>query len=228
MRADVTIGALNACALGIALMANWIFGRRIKPISGAHPTPLTPPALAFSIWGLLYALLIAVCVAQFYDPSIVRHLSGWFALSCAGTIAWLMAYTRTYLKSATIILVLTTASIGLCYGRVQVRSTWQDAAWSRVIASVTFSLYFGWTLVATALNTLQASHLQGRVGHTTLQIAGYTMLYAVVAGLAFSRKDPCIVLPLGWAALWRGVWMREALPIVAGTISTLSSVAVVV
>lgn len=222
--ADIVAGALNIVGLSVVLMTNRVLGKKIKPISEANPTPITPPPPAFSIWAILYSLLITVCIAQFYDTEIVHRLSGWFLLSCAGTIAWLLSYTRSCIKMAATVLALTTACIGVCYARVQYWSLDRtDASWPRILTSVTFSLYFGWTLLATALNGLQICRLKER---KLTQIAAYVPLYAVFTAIGFTLKDPCIGIPFAWATLWRGAWMHDALSLGVGVLAAATSIAI--
>lgn len=225
---EIAFGVVNVVALAIVLIANAIVGQNIRRVSDSMPTPLTPPPQAFSIWGLLYVLLTTVCVAQFYDLHIVQDLSGWFALSCAGTIAWLMAYTRTCLKTSFVVLALTTTSIGFCYARVQGWATMHLAHWPRAITTVTFSLYFGWTLVASALNALQASPWQEYISGNALQVSTYAILYATLALLSFLLKDPCVGLPFAWATLWRGVVKSETSSLIVGVMVLLTSISVAV
>ena len=221
---DIVAGALNIVALSIVLMANWVLGKKIKPISEANPTPITPPPPAFSIWGILYSLLITVCIAQFYDTGIIHRLSGWFILSCAGTLAWLLLYTHSCIKTSAAVLALTTACIGVCYARVQYWSfEWTGASWPRILTSVTFSLYFGWTLLATALNALQIFRLEEQ---KLTQIAAYVPLYTVLTAVGFTLQDPCIGIPFAWATLWRGAWMRDALSLSVGILAATTSIAI--
>lgn len=222
--ADVVASVLNLAALTIVLLANRIIGRNIKAISDANPTPITPPPPAFFIWAVLYSLLLAVFASQFFDSSVVRDFSGWFVLSCAATTAWLLAYTRSYLKTAAVLLALTTACIAVCYARVQSWSSkMQSATWVRVLASVTFSLYLGWAILATSLNSLQVL----RVGENlTVKIAAYLVLYASITAVGFSMGDPCVGVPFAWAALWKGVWTRDLVSACVGVTATLTSGAI--
>ena len=220
MGREVTAGVLNAGALSCVLAANLVFGRHIKKVSDAAVTILTPPPLAFTIWAVLYSLLVVTCAAQFYDPLIVKALSGWFILSCAGTIAWLVLYTRQRLIAAAVSLCLTTVCIGLCYARVQ---TWRAIAhvgWPRVVATVTFSLYFGWTLLAACLNLLQTTPPKWAAA---LGRIAYVLAYATVTAVGFALRDPLIGLPLGWATVLRGLIRCDPLAGAFGALTIVTS-----
>ncbi len=224
---DVIVAIVNCVAFAIVLIVNASWEKRIKPVSDAHETRLTPPPPAFAIWGVIYSLLVAMCVGQYYDHAVVESLSGWFLLSCAGNIAWLYLYTHENLRLSALTLFLTTAAIGVAYARVQVWSTIASATWSRIVASVTFSLYFGWTLLASLLNLLQIAPAKIRQ-NLALTISAYGGSYITVSLLGFALQDPCICLPLAWASLWRGIVRRDAIAAVVGSLALLTSVSIAI
>ena len=139
-------------------------------------------------------------VAQFYNSSITADLSGWFLLHCGGTIAWLFLFTRSYLSVAAIALMLTTIAVGLCYARVQRWRAIDNSGWPRGVASVAFSLFFGWLLLATVLGIATATRLKSSIG---LKLTVWSVVYVSVLVTQCIVLDPCLSLPIAWGAMFR-------------------------
>ena len=188
----------NVIGLLAVLITNAVLGRRIGPVSARHDTPFTPDRRAFAIWSLIYPLLLATMVAQFYDERTCRALDVAFLVHCAGTIAWLYMFTSTYVRTASLFLLITTAAIGVCYGRVQ---QWRTmASWPAAVASVSFSVFFGWSLLASVLNlsiTLDAS--------PKTRIPMWTLLFCTVSTVQLVTLDPLLSLPIAWGSARRAV-----------------------
>lgn len=218
---NVTLVAQTANLVGLAVVISYSLGlgSRIRAASDAHPTLATPPARAFLIWALLYALLVATSIAQFFDNRLVARLSGWYSLANAATIAWLYFYTRKRASEALVAMVFATAFVGLCYLRVQRWSIIRTQQWPTIVASVTFSLYSGWMLTALLVNFLQVACARGwaereedvRAANKREYLTAATTLvaYAALAALGITLKDPCLLLGLAWAAAWKAIADRS-------------------
>ena len=108
----LALRVVNSVGLGLVLVANGVWGRKIGPVSADNQTPFTPASWTFSIWTLIYALLIAASVAQFYDPRITDDWGPYFLIQCAGSIAWLITFTRRQTRAAAVFLVIINQSWG--------------------------------------------------------------------------------------------------------------------
>ena len=197
----VTWAIVNAVGLVVVLLSNRALGNRIGAVSRAYDTPFTPANPAFSIWSVIYTLLGATAVAQFYDTNIASDLRGWYLAQCVTTVAWLIAFTRRRIKSAAVALVATTVLVGVCYARAQ---TWRGIAyqaWPRVVTTVAFSIFFGWTVVASiiALATTVPDQSIAERSRALVWITAWVVVLAVQVVVL----DPLLSLPLAWAAAWR-------------------------
>ena len=188
----------NAVGLGAVLCANGVFGWRLAKTSARNDTPFTPARPAFAIWSLIYPLLIAAVVAQFFDDRVARALDVAFLVHCAGTIAWLYMFTSDHVKTASLFLVVTTVAVGVCYGRVQAWRTM--TTWPSVVATIAFSIFFGWSLLAAVLNLSIAVRAPSAV-----RLPVWLVLFAVVLAVQCVTLDPLLSLPLAWGALNRAM-----------------------
>ena len=205
----ITASALNVVGLTVLLCSSAVYSSRIRPVSDSAPSRLTPPASAFSIWALIYVLLIATCVAQFSESRIADRLSGWFLLSTAATVAWLQLYTRGLICSAAVAICAATAFVSASYVRVHEWPSVRDEGWRLGLTTVTFSLYLGWMLVATALSISQAAHHK-ELGGRCLDPLLLLVLFAAVGVTAFVAKDPFVGVGLAWAAVCKAAAARDA------------------
>lgn len=91
---------LNSITLIFTILVNYFGGTGIwgKPsvgdISNLYPTLITPASYAFSIWGMIYLLLIAYIGHQWYrfgikKPRVVNEAGLWFTLSNLANAAWI-------------------------------------------------------------------------------------------------------------------------------------------
>lgn len=195
---NVGMAVANSVGLVAVLIANALFGWRLGAISARHDTAFTPDRRAFAIWSLIYPLLIATMVAQFFDQDTCRALDVAFLVHCAGTIAWLYMFTSTYVRTASIFLLITTAAIGVCYGRVQQWRTMDS--WPVAIASLTFSIFFGWSLLASVLNLSITFDISPK-----MRIPVWSLLFCSVLPVQLVTLDPLLSLPIAWGAARRAV-----------------------
>lgn len=192
----------NAVGLVVVLVANRAFGARIGAVSRAYDTPFTPSNPAFSIWVLIYALLVVVAVAQFCDASIARDLSGWYVAQCVATIVWLLAFVRQRIRTAAVALVITTALVGVCYARTQ---RWRGIAlerWPRAVTSVAFSIFWGWTVAAGVIG-LATTVSSRRPSLVRFRAVVWMTVWVAILAVQTVALDPVLSLPLAWAAAWR-------------------------
>lgn len=198
----LALAVVNAAALFGVLLANALLGRRIGKVSRDFDTAFTPAALAFSIWTPIYALLVATVVGQFYDASLVDDLSGWFIAQAVFSVAWLATFTRGATRSAALFLVLLAVSVGVCYARTQRWRTIAAQGWPRVVASLGFSVYFGWSLLATLLGGCIALRFSSSLA-AWLRSLVWGVLFGGVLLVQILTLDPALALPIGWGALHR-------------------------
>lgn len=124
-------------------------------IADAHPTYLVPSGYAFSIWGIIYALvgvfsLLQALPAQLKDEHY-RRVRPWAGLSLLTNILWLYLFSfEMYWVS---LLVIGVYAYALLMALESFDVDYLDAGqtWQRKLGSCAFSANAAWVVVATNL-----------------------------------------------------------------------------
>lgn len=203
---------INAIFIVVTLIFNalgaigFFNGLSQKEISDRYLTLITPSPSTFSIWSVIYLLLIISLVVMIikndnpYYQRAIDEISVLFRASCLLNIAWIIAFSYLQLELSTIFIlgfVIILSMISLKLRKIQ--------KGRRFLLPLTFGLYTGWVFIATVVNfsaTLVKLEWQGLgIGDETWAII--TLLVAVV--LVFlvnqSNKNASFPLPIAWAYL---------------------------
>jgi hypothetical protein len=206
------IATITVNALANLLPIN---GLQTGQISDQFPVLFVPAGYVFSIWGVIYAGLIAYGVYRALpgqrDNPRLRRTDGWFVLSCVANSAWIFLwhYLQFPLTVPVIVLVLVSlimVYVGLEIGRTRVS---RGEFW---VVRVPFSIYLGWASVATIANISQTLYVVGwdRAGVSAEAWATIMLAIAVVlaALMAFLRFDGAYLGVFIWAFV--GIGVRQA------------------
>jgi translocator protein len=231
LRQIVNIVALGA-TITINALANIlpINGLNSGEISDLYPSLFTPAGYVFSIWSLIYLLLIAFVVFQALpgqrDNPRLERLGYAFALSCLFNSLWIFAwhYRQVFLSELLIIGVL--VSLLVSYQRLQTEQVNKGeikvSRAERFTTHLTFSIYTGWLTVAVVANTCVLLLEWGITGGSFAPMWGVlTVLAALAIGGAFTylRKDMAYGLVLVWAFIGIAVAQAGNTPSVVVTAS---------
>lgn len=154
---------LNTLTLLGALYVNYFFasgagGRQtVGEISDQYPTLLTPAGYVFSIWGLIYLLLIGFVVYQWLDYTKKRRgesleESGlWFSLANVFNGLWIVVWTNEYLGLSVLVIGL------LLFCLIQLVVRLRLEIWDAPIKVILFvwwpiCIYVGWVVLAALVN----------------------------------------------------------------------------
>ena len=214
---------LDTAALAAMVVGTlWGFGLLGSPVEdtaggalAADATLLAPATGAFSIWTVIYLLLVAY-VIWLWTPggaASARAASlGWLpAASMVLNGAWLGITQAGWLWLSVLDIAALVLVLGVIAGRLASRRP--DGAVEAVVLDGTFGLYLGWVTVATCANITAALVAQGAdLGATGNAIAAVGVL-AVAAGLGtvYMRRfgaaawgvAAAMAWGLGWIALGR-------------------------
>jgi hypothetical protein len=230
---------LNIVTLVLALVLNGlattgvIGGVSTGELSDAFPSLFTPAGYVFSIWGLIYSLLIAFAVyqalpAQRDNPRLER-LGYLFVLSNLFNGGWIIAWQLQAIALSQLLMLGILASLILAYrqlgvGRERLGST------ETVAIQLPFSVYLGWISVATVANTTVLLLTLGVDGGAA---AALWTAVAIVAALGIGalvlwrRGDIAFALVLVWAFAGIAVRQSGAEPLVVGVAVAASALAAV-
>ncbi|MDX9724722.1 MAG: tryptophan-rich sensory protein, partial [Myxococcota bacterium] len=170
-----------------------------------YPVLFTPPGYVFSIWGVIYLLLITLGVAQLRSKMhpVVQRIGPFFALSCLFNGLWLLAWHHHWLFVSWLLIVGLLLCLAVIYRRLIISG--EAATLSsplRWLLQLAFSIYLAWLCVATIANTtilLAASEWSAWGLSASLWTAIMIGTAAVLgAALALYGRDP--VFP--WVFVW--------------------------
>ncbi len=230
---DVLRQIVNIFALGAVLTVNVlsnalpINGRTAGEISDAYPSLVTPAGYVFSIWGLIYTLLIVFVVyqalpAQKDNPRLER-LGYMFALSCACNFFWIFAWHYGVVWLSELLMLGLLASLIVCYNRLGIGKTEVSAA-EKWAVRLAFSVYLGWITVATIANTTVLLLEWGVEGGWLAPVWAVIVIgVAAAIGLLVLRRrgDVPYSLVLVWAFFGIAVsqWGAEAFVVITALVA---------
>lgn len=125
-------------------------------ISDSVPVLITPAGYVFSIWGLIYLLLLIFVIYQAipkYEDSIcVKEIGILFALTCLENIGWIFSWHYKMFPLSLLIMVAFLVTLIVIMIRLY-RITPTLSTLEKRVFKLPFSVYLGWISVATIANT---------------------------------------------------------------------------
>jgi len=130
----------------------------IGEVSRDLNTLFTPASYAFSIWGLIYLLLLGFAIYQgrslfvkVRDDEFVLKTGGWFMVSCIANSAWVMAWLYGYIGLSLVCMFIILASLSriVMLNRMEL---WDAPISVIVFIWWPFVIYSGWITVASIAN----------------------------------------------------------------------------
>lgn len=131
-------------------------GRTTGEVSQLYSNLFVPAGYAFSIWGLIYILLLMFVILQARGlfvkggepPAYVSRIGWWFVVSCLANAGWLLAWHHLLIPLSLALMLLLLGALLVIYLRLN--SGQQPAA--PLLVRLPFSVYLGWITVATVAN----------------------------------------------------------------------------
>jgi len=207
-----TIATITVNALANVLPLN---GLETGEISDRFEVYFVPAGYVFSIWGLIYLLLIAYTVyqalpAQRENP-LLRQTGYLYALSGIANIVWLFlwhyeVFHLTLFAMLAILGLLIAIYLRLDIGRRDVPTGF------RWFVQLPFSVYLGWITVATVANVSQLLYFLNWNGWGIRPEVWTVIMLAVTVTLTgvmlLTRKDVAYGLVIIWAVI--GIALKHA------------------
>jgi hypothetical protein len=208
-------GTLVVNGLANALPIN---GKTTSQLSDRYPNLFVPAGLTFSVWGVIYLLLVIFVACQLL-LSLQRDTRGsgftakiglLFFASCGANMAWIFAWHYEIVPvSLLLMLVLLGCLIGI-YLRLDIGRSPATRA-EKYLVHLPFSIYLGWITIATIANV---TALLVDIGWNRFGLSeqfwavGVIMVgIAIAATMLLKRGDVFYCLVVDWALL--GVLMKR-------------------
>lgn len=172
-------------------------GKTTGELSDAYPNLFVPAGITFSIWGIIYILLVTFCVIQFTTShqAVITRMGWLFGLSCIFNALWIVAWHYERLPMSLILM------LGLLVSLIWINFFIRDLPAGFIKAA--FGIYLGWICIATIANVtaLLVNYGWGGLGITE---ETWTIIMIAVGALLVSitiwRLDnPFIGLSVVWA-----------------------------
>ena len=143
---------VNVAAFAIMVYMNYLAntmplgGKTTGELSAQYPNLFVPAGITFSIWGIIYLLLLVFCVIQFmaHNRAMVNALGWLFAISCILNALWIVAWHHEKLYISVILMLLLLATLIIINYRL--------VTFSESISKAAFGVYLGWICIATIAN----------------------------------------------------------------------------
>lgn len=223
MNSPKALAVLNLIGLIFTLTINGLAnalplnGIQTGEISDMFPNLFVPAGLTFSIWGIIFLLLIIFVVygliQAFKTDGNTRFLTTigpWFFFSCIFNGAWLLAWHHFQLPLSILIMLALLISLTVIYLRLDIGKNQPDTA-RKFLVQLPFSIYLGWITVATIANItafLSGIRWSGwGISEPTWTIAMIVVAVILMGTMFLTRRDPFYGLSIGWALL--GIYLRR-------------------
>ena len=203
--------AVNALAGSTTLLNGMTSGE----ISDLYPTLITPAGYTFSIWGLIYTLLLVFIVYQALprnrEQPFLGQVSFLFVLSSILNFVWLFLWHYEEITFSVILMFALLGTLIAIYLRLNIGRA--DVPFGeKVCVHLPFSVYLGWITVATIANVSVALTAAGWDGGGLEQVtwAVLVILVALLITLTViaTRKDVAYSLVIVWALA--GIMAKQA------------------
>ena len=183
-----------------------INGLSQKQISDMYLTLITPSPSTFSIWSLIYSLLLIsliVMIVKKDDPyyhSAIDQITTLFRISCILNIAWIVAFSYLQIELSVLFIFGFVITLSLiCQKLVNIQ------AGKRWLLPLSFGIYTGWLFIATVVNIAAALV---KIEWNGFGIADeiWAVIILIIAVLLiilvlFKNHNAAFPLPVAWAYL---------------------------
>jgi len=191
---------LNAMAIILP-----IGGRTTGELSDMYPNLFVPAGFTFSIWSVIYILLIVFVIYQWIvslDKSRIHGIGPWFLINGLANGCWILAWHYLQIELSLFIMLILLYSLLKIHQRLQINYfTPKSTPW---LVFPAFSIYLGWISVATIANftTLLVSYDWSGGPFSQDTWAALMLSIAVVLGviLLYRHKDVFYAAVIAWAS----------------------------
>lgn len=208
-----------------------INGLTQKQISDMYPTLLTPNPATFSIWSVIYSLLLIsliVMIVKKNDPyyqKAIDQITVLFRISCLLNIAWIVAFSLVLVELSVLFIlafVIVLSLIGTKLLQIQEGKRW--------LLPLSFGLYNGWLIIATVVNIAAAlvKLKWNGFGISDTVWAAVILIVAVllVVAILLKIRNAAFPLPVAWA--YFGIFQALNAPVgLKGEISLVQVISLV-
>lgn len=210
LKIAIAIGYVAMIAVNYLANALPIGGVTTGQASDSYANLFTPAGLTFSIWGLIYLLLLGYTIYQFtsWKKKPFATIGKYFLITSLANIAWIFAWHYGVIWLSVLIMLT------LLYFLIKIADVVNKGKYTltdTLLIRLPFSIYFGWITVATIANITVFLVSIGWDGFGISESVWTIIVLLVGAAIGIARilKDKNIFygLVLVWA--YGGIWLKH-------------------
>lgn len=203
---------INVVLLVITLIINsmssigFINGNSQKEVSDKYFTLITPEPSTFSIWGVIYfLLLLSVFVMivrknDMYYQKAIDEITLLFWISCVMNIAWIISFSFLLIGISLIFIFMYTITLSLILQKfLKIHDK------KHFLLPLTFGIYTGWLFIATVVNSavwLVRIKWNGfGIPNVIWAFIILTLAVFLIFWVLLRNKNAVFPLPVAWAFL---------------------------
>ena len=215
-----TLRIFNIAAFVVTLVVNYlsnalpINGQDTAAISNKYYNEFAPAGITFTIWGVIYLLLLGVMIWQYVNVNeaknkAVNQFSPYFIANCLFNAAWLFSWHYEVFPLSIVLM------IGILYtliqlNRIESKELPSDLPTKWLLQSG-FGVYLGWICIATIANitTFLVSVNFNKLGLTDTFWTGTVIgIGSITAAMLVVRYKNMYI---GFAVIWAliGIVLRQ-------------------
>jgi benzodiazapine receptor len=240
----VLLQGLNVLSFAVTVLVNGLAsslalnGRTTAEVSDLYFTLVTPAGYVFSIWGVIYTLLLFFVVFQALpsqrDKPFLKQINVLLVLSGVLNVVWLFLWHYDQIVLSVVLMFALLATLIAVYLRLGIGKI-SVTLKERVFVHLPFSVYLGWITVASIANVASALvaikwdgfGLANDVWAVVVIVVALIITLAVIA----TRRDVAYSLVLVWAlvgiAVNQSAYQNVVLASVIGAITIVVVLVVV-
>lgn len=209
MNSSKTLLIGNILALVVVLTANTLAimlpvnGMNTGQIADLYPSLFTPAGFTFSIWSVIYLLLIGFVLGQFKikNENYFKELALWFWLSCFANVSWIVVWQYLFTGASVVAMLVLLFSLTRIFLLVQ-QSKMKNSI-EQIFIKLPFVVYLAWICVATIANIsallVSLNWSGGFLSHEYWTIVMISVAALLGLFIAYKFKEPAFLLVLIWA-----------------------------
>lgn len=182
----------------------FINGLSQKEISDKYLTLITPSPSTFSIWSVIYVLLLVSIIAlivkkdDLYYQNAIDKITTLFRISCILNIIWIVTFSYLQVELSTLFILGFAIILSLiCLKLREINDE------KHLLLPLTFGMYTGWLLIATVVNVSAALvklkwngfGIAPEIWASSILIIAIALVFIVIR----SNRNSVLPLPVAWA-----------------------------
>jgi len=205
------LGVIAVNALANILPIN---GYNTGQVSAFYPNAFVPAGFTFSIWGVIYLLLLSYTIGYTYYTLkqqqfpkafiFIERINIYFLMTCVLNMAWILAWHYLQIELSVVIMLLFLSTLIQLFLKSNIMANGLTST-QKFILQTPFTVYLGWISVATIANitALLVAYKWNAFNIAPVYWSAAMILIAILLAVLMLKKFRSIAFALvvAWA-LW--------------------------